>query len=1252
MSYHPSIVIIADSSEILSNFASPLRSAGYDVAEASSGIEGLRLAEERPSALVFLQMNLRDIDSAEVCRRLKAQTQPTTPYVLLIAERADLELEDGDDEDGADGYILRTVPPREFLARTRSIFRLKRSESLLKEVFECSPNAIVVSNLEGIIVECNHSALELYGSGTKDELIGKDGQQFVVSDDVRHSTSYIPQLLETGRVNNIEYRIVKKNGERFFGEISASVMIDESGAPTGFISIIRDATERKNAELALQISKSRYEFLVNAMNEGLASIDEQRRFTFVNSKFCEMIGYQEHELLGADSTMILDSEEDTLHNGQLAERRKGNAGKYETRLVKKNGDRVRVILSGSPLYNEHGAYQGALGVFTDITAIKQAEHALRESEERYHALFENSPIPLWELDLSRLKRFLDDTSEQETPDIERYFYERPEKIREGVGLVRIRDLNQAALKLYEAQTKDELYERFWGVWTEEAYAALTQQIFAIWRGAKEFTLETTNTAFSGKMLYIRIKMAIAPGYEQSWARALITVVDLTERKQIEDALARERYLLRMLMEHSPDFIYFKDRESRFIRVNNAVAQRTLSESQESIIGKTDFDIFSPEHAQKAFDDEQRIMATGQFFIGHEEHEVWPNGRVTWVSTTKLPLYDEQGSIVGTFGISREITPRKEAEQHERLTTQILDLLNRSDHQINIIREILLLVKAFTGVEAIGIRLKDGEDFPYYETFGFPPEFVEAERYLCARDADGNAICDSSDQPALECMCGNVLRGRANPAFPFFTAAGSFWTNSATELFASTSEADQQACAGNRCNREGYESVALIPLRSGQRIIGLLQLNDVRKGMFSAERIRFFEGLGASIGIAFDHRRTEDEMARLRNFMKNIIDSMPSILLGIDLDGRVTHWNLEAERVTKRSAQEVQGQFLHHVFPEFAPFLEKVRDAILQQSPYKKENVLNLIQGETHYFNIMVYPLVSDGVEGAVIRIDDVTEQVRMEEVMVQSEKMVSLGNLAAGMAHELNNPIAGILQNAQVILTRLTRHFPANTIAALESGTNMDAIREFMLKRDIIKMLELIRSSGERAGDIVASMLSFSRKRSSQAVPSDLHELIEKAVEFASHAYNIKFAYHLKNFRILREFDATLPKVRCEGAQIQQVILNLLMNAAQAVEEQDQQPEEPTIVLRTKRDGDMARIEVEDNGPGMTEQVRKRVFEPFFTTKDVGLGTGLGLSVSYFIITEHHNGTMSVESELGKGSRFIITLPIGAADAMPHSWQI
>jgi signal transduction histidine kinase len=140
--------------------------------------------------------------------------------------------------------------------------------------------------------------------------------------------------------------------------------------------------------------------------------------------------------------------------------------------------------------------------------------------------------------------------------------------------------------------------------------------------------------------------------------------------------------------------------------------------------------------------------------------------------------------------------------------------------------------------------------------------------------------------------------------------------------------------------------------------------------------------------------------------------------------------------------------------------------------------------------------------------------------------------------------------------------------------------------------------------------------------------------------YDFKNKYDFQRFNIIREYDPFLPKIPCAQNQIQQVILNLLTNAAQAISEQNGQEEEPKIILRTIRDNDMARVEIEDNGPGMLESIRKRVFEPFFTTKAVGVGTGLGLSVSYFIITEHHNGTMSVESEPGKGAKFTICLPL------------
>jgi response regulator RpfG family c-di-GMP phosphodiesterase len=223
--------------------------------------------------------------------------------------------------------------------------------------------------------------------------------------------------------------------------------------------------------------------------------------------------------------------------------------------------------------------------------------------------------------------------------------------------------------------------------------------------------------------------------------------------------------------------------------------------------------------------------------------------------------------------------RKQRESREQLVREVLDLLNRPAAAIETIHDILQLIKKCTGFEAVGIRLKEGNDFPYYATNGFPEYFVQAESRLCAYDEAGKILCDEQGNPVLECMCGNIIYRRTDASLPFFTAHGSFWTNSTTELLASTTEEDRQSRTRNRCHGEGYESVALVPLQTEDEIIGLLQLNDHRRKRFTMEMIHFFEGLGASIGIALTRMRAAKELdtilANLRRAISTTIKVMVS-----------------------------------------------------------------------------------------------------------------------------------------------------------------------------------------------------------------------------------------------------------------------------------------------------------------------------------------------------------------------------------------
>ncbi len=390
----------------------------------------------------------------------------------------------------------------------------------------------------------------------------------------------------------------------------------------------------------------------------------------------------------------------------------------------------------------------------------------------------------------------------------------------------------------------------------------------------------------------------------------------------------------------------------------------------------------------------------------------------------------------------------------------------------------------------------------------------------------------------------------------------------------------------------------------------------------------------------ERERAEREINRLRNYLSNIINSMPSILVGVDRDGRITQWNIEAEKLTGIKAENALGKMLNEILPYLELEMEKVKKAIVTTKPQEESKVALEIGGELRFSNVTVYPLMANGAEGAVIRIDDITERVKIEEMMIQSEKMMSIGGLAAGMAHEINNPLAGIIQNSQVLQNRISDKLERNIETARECGFSIEALIKYMDRRGIKEMIDAISDSGNRAARIVENMLSFSRRTRSAKQQFNIANLIERTVSLASNDYDLKQRYDFKQIKIITEFSERMPDVYCEGSKIQQVILNLLKNSSQALKKNQIKTPDPKIILRTYFDKEKAYIEVEDNGPGMTEVVRKRIFEPFFTTKDVGEGTGLGLSVSYFIIKENHNGEISVATSPNGGTKFTICLPM------------
>lgn len=380
--------------------------------------------------------------------------------------------------------------------------------------------------------------------------------------------------------------------------------------------------------------------------------------------------------------------------------------------------------------------------------------------------------------------------------------------------------------------------------------------------------------------------------------------------------------------------------------------------------------------------------------------------------------------------------------------------------------------------------------------------------------------------------------------------------------------------------------------------------------------------------------------RSKEYLSTILNSLPSMLISIDQNQKITQWNTASERVCKLSVQSVAGQVIWDILPILNKYKKSII-SIVKCVGNDKFETKNVEWGEL-YINITVSPLTSIVTKGAIIRIDDVTEKLKIGELLVQSEKMLSVGGLAAGMAHEINNPLGGMMQNADVIHNRLIRNItlPASLEAAENAGTTVESIKKFMELRNIPKMLVNISESGVLMKDIITSMLSFSRKGDDITSTFNLIKIINKAINLASADSEIGSEFYFKTISIIKNFEDDFPLVLCDGTKIQQVLLNILLNASHAMFEAG--TEHPKIIIKLNYEvyRNMAVITIKDNGPGMPEEVRRRIFEPFFTTKKEGIGTGLGLSVSYFIISENHNGELSVESSPGHGAKFTISIPV------------
>ena len=391
-------------------------------------------------------------------------------------------------------------------------------------------------------------------------------------------------------------------------------------------------------------------------------------------------------------------------------------------------------------------------------------------------------------------------------------------------------------------------------------------------------------------------------------------------------------------------------------------------------------------------------------------------------------------------------------------------------------------------------------------------------------------------------------------------------------------------------------------------------------------IREFRNLAESANrMIRDRRKNEEEMLRLRAMLSNIINSMPSILVGVDQDGKVIQWNHEAEKQTGIASTAALGRPLAEVLPQLAGQKENISNALADRQPKKTRSAVDQRDGRTHYADIVVYPLIGEAVAGAVIRIDDVTDQVDAEmersklvNQLQHSQKMEAIGTLASGIAHDFNNILTPILGYADMIKNET----PAGS--------------------HVCAYLTAVLNAGNRAKDLVSQILAFSRQKEQDRQPVQIHLIVKEALKLLR-------ASIPSTIDIQTVIDCECCQVLADPSQIHQIVMNLCTNSYHAMRAAggvlkismaglDIGQEAAKDISPELVPGPYVHLEISDTGHGMDQMTLERIFEPYFTTKKEGEGTGLGLSVVHNIV-KSHDGHITAASELGRGATFHVYLP-------------
>ncbi|MDQ3817538.1 MAG: PAS domain S-box protein, partial [Acidobacteriota bacterium] len=1074
---------------------------------------------------------------------------------------------------GAMDYLVKGQISPPLLERSirYAVERYKTAEKLQEyaAIVQSSDDAILGKTLEGIITSWNKGAEKMYGY-TAEEMVGKSIYTIVPPDRHDELAQILERLKEGETVEHLETVRVSKDGRTINVSVTISPIKDLRGTIIGASAIARDITERKRAEAALQrqsrlIELSFEPILLREFEGGIIEWNTGAEQLYGYTK-SEAIGRNSHELLKTIFTVPFDQFRAAL------EREREWAG--ELRHTTKEGREV-VIESRQQLVDFDG-YQLVLETNRDITERKQAEEALRESEQRYRLMFESNPHPMWVFDLETLRFLAVNESAAR-----HYGYTREEFMA-----MTIKDIRppEDVMALAESFARMDGGLSSWGIWRHRKKNGQIIQV--------EITTHTLT--FAGR----RAQVVLAH--------------DVTERIEADEALKRAEKKYRSIFENAVEGIFQSTPSGKFISVNPAAAQLLGYDSPEELIADR-INIMAQHYVDPSCRRELERMLAEQDIVAGFECEVFrKDGSRIWVIENIRAVRDEGGELVYYEGSIEDITERKLAQEK----------LRESEERF---------AKAFNSSPMVMVlsSLETGKILEVNETFTGLTGYSREE--VVGRTALGLGLW-AKPQDRDELIRDIRQLGRVRNLEHVFR------TRDGREIIGLISSERIEI---------GGEAFALTVIQdiTGRKLAEEAVREADRRAIIEYERL--LERIGAlaqSLGTARDLKiifRALREFALVSTPCNGVFISLYDPERG--LRSAAFAWS-EGEEVDVSELPPmpmtgspnsraittgeiiITGDFQHALEGQPVINVGLERDPRLPQSSLVVPmSVMGHIVGavevqstEPEAFNQahatamkMAANLAANAIENVRLfeRERESAEQLR------QSQKLEAIGQLAGGVAHDFNNLLTAIMGYSDLTIRRLGVADP------------------------LIRNVEEIRKAAERATSLTRQLLAFSRKQvllpkviNLNSIISDMERMLWRLI-----------GEHIE----LRTMPANeLGQIKADPGQIEQVILNLVVNARDAM------PKGGKISIETANvylDEEYARrhiavtpgwyamFAITDTGQGMDEETQKRIFEPFFTTKGEK-GTGLGLSTVYGIIKQS-GGNIWVYSEVGQGTTFKVYLP-------------